>query len=539
MFKSPNREGSKSTHQKGTKLYAAHILNILEKYSGVKSTGEILFLKVSGDSIDKNGRNSIQYYLKQYYAGCKIDRNTITGILNDLCGIDHEFSDLPAVKCVTDSSGSRVLGYYIDTPKLDEGEFTLLASMIQYAPFLKKTTKEAMQKKILTLTKDENYSKTVGKVQIDAKNDRLKSNQALLNVEAIHKASSINMKISFAVNEYLFDKQLHRVETETDIIFSPYEIIPSNNYVFVVGKKNEESVFTHYRVDKLSNIVILNERFDRRDAIDTQKYIDEHPFMINSHQIPCRVTILINENALSDILDEFGLNVEIRKWYKEGYLQVNISATESDVFQWALMHADVATVLDDDSEISARLRRDLRRVADTTTEKYIKTAEDRYWAKVDRCKASWIKDGEHKFACGLDLSNKTEFHELKELEYIAFSEGNNVKDISFITGYPKLKVFKNAGNFIEDYSPLSSVDTLEEIWIANTEIKSLDFLKNIKNLKRLHLNLNTILDYSALYTTLNIDCIVLGKKEQGYIDINLVKSQNPTTTVRDVFVNRK
>ena len=542
MFKNPNRSGRKKTHEKGTKFYAVHILNILEKYSGIKSTGEIIYLKVSGDSLDKNGNYSIQHYLSSmsYYEGQKIDRNTITGILGDLCGLEE--SDLPQVRCVEDSSGSRILGYYIDAPKLNAGEYAFLSSLIQYAPFLQKSTKEAIQKKILTIT-DETYSKTIGQAQASAQSDILKPIYAVSNVEMIHKAITSKLKISFSINEYRFDKQLHQVETDKDVVFSPYEIVSTNNFLFVVGKREGEGELSHYRIDKLSHIKPSVEYFERDIYnLDTQKYINEHPFMNRTDKNPCRAYILIKEEDLDKVIDAFGLDIQIRKYGekygKRGFLQVCVAATENDILHWSLMNADISTVLHNDSEATDRIRRDLRRIAETTAEKYLYSGEDIYWAMVDESKmlkSTKFKRDEKTFCTGLDLSRRTEFHKLKNIASFVLNRENNISNISFISNYKKLKVFRNNQAFVEDYSPLCEIETLEEIWIAGTEIKSLDFLKRLKHLKRLHLNSNTILDFSALYTILNIDYIVLGKKEHEYIDIKKVKVANPNSVVRGLL----
>jgi len=344
MFKNPNRSGRKKTHESGTKFYAVHILNILENYSGVKSTGEIICLKVSGDSIDKNGNYSIQYYLKSYYEGQKIDRNTITGILGDLCGLEE--SDLPQVRCVEDSSGDRILGYYIDAPKLNAGEYAFLSSLIQYAPFLQKTTKEAIQKKILTIT-DETYSKTIGRAQIDAQNDILKPTYAISNAEMINKAITSKLKISFSINEYRFDKKLHQVEIEKDVVFSPYEIVATNNFLFVIGKREGERGLSHYRIDKLSRIKPSTEYFEREIGnVNTQKYINEHPFMSEGKRTVNRCVMNVQIDSLGEIIDEFGLGIDIQtkikgEKIKDGYCRITIpKVIEEDMCKWALMHAD-------------------------------------------------------------------------------------------------------------------------------------------------------------------------------------------------------
>lgn len=510
MIENRNK-GRKKTHDMGTALYAVHILNILEKYTGVTSSGEIKYLKVSGE-------NSIQSHMEKYYNGCKIDRNTISSILSRLCDLDS--SDLPKVKSLLDKKGNRTVGYYVEDPKLDAGEFAMLSSLIQYAPTLRKKTKRTLQKKILSLT-DETYAKTIGLADIDSKNDELKSDIILVTAGKLKEAISYNKKVSFCVNEYMFDKQLHRTETECDVIFSPFELISNNDFMYVIGLRDGESSLVHYRVDKLSSVKMLDSMFERSRYVDTQKYIDEHPFM-KSAKFPVLVSMLIKESAVGNVIDEFGLRIDVKKSSKEGFLQVSLTAAEEDIVMWALMNSNDCEIL-----LPQKIRDRIGVIVRNLSEyKYLRDENDYYRDSLEKA-----KEKGHLLIAFPGFEDRHEHKELVDIESLHVNLVT-IKDISFIEVYQRLRLLQVTSHYVNDFSVLGRLPELQAAYITAEKVKNLAFINESKTLRYLCVFKSEIDDFFALYRKNTLDEICLDAAVIEKLDLAKVKAANPVLIVK-------
>ena len=104
-------------------------------------------------------------------------------------------------------------------------------------------------------------------------------------------------------------------------------------------------------------------------------------------------------------------------------------------------------------------------------------------------------------------SNKSQTHSSHHFEVLKYCKNlvaldlghNNIKDISFISELPQLKVLILACNYIEDITPLENHPTLEYIELFKNRIKDVSVLKSMPNLIDLNLCYNYIEDYSPLY----------------------------------------
>jgi hypothetical protein len=235
------------------------------------------------------------------------------------------------------------------------------------------------------------------------------------------------------------------------------------------------------------------------------------------------------------VFEYFGGRVKIREETArfsgdEYYLVDNLVASDEEVLMFALMYANRVELLSDNDKTELKpLRGALRKTGVSLSEKYLKTPEDKYLAEVDKCSDTGIFAEYHrKFSVpGFDLSKRTEHHNL-DLRYLSL-RNNNITDIFFVNNYKKLAVFKNNGDNILDYSPLSNIETLQEIALENIEIENLNFIKSCKSLRKLTLHSVYVKDCSALYSNLLLDYLVL--YHPYGIDIELVKANNPFTEV--------
>ena len=533
---SRDKETKKSTKKTGvsTSINAAAILDILERFSGYIQNGEMVKLRLETPAKSLDRSLGIKELLKnQYGISLKVDT-----IRNNLIGLQSLFDKI-----------KRNRNYYwIEHNNiLDEGEYKILKAKIESDDSLSPTEKAGMVGKIDSISSS-SYSKKLGSLD-----NSPTSNIALLGnknikktVEIISKAIESEFKISFQLNVYNVNAQ--PCELEDIVTFSPYGITDVKGKFYVIGLEDGVGQLTHYRIDKLSKVQIVKQTIDARDKNSKlQRYLEAHPFMSGSKKL-VRATLKITksddpkDDILGEVFEHFGRGVKIRTieserfFGEEYYLVDNLTASDEEVLMFALMYANRVELLSDNDKTKLNpLRGALRKTGASLSEKYLKTPEDKYLAEVDKCSDMGIFAEYHrKFSVpGFDLSKRTEHHNL-DLRFLSL-RSNNITDISFVSNYKKLAVFKNCSNDILDYSPLVNIETLQEISLEHIETENLSFIKECKSLRKLTLNAVYVSDYSALYSNLALDYLVL--YHLYGIDVELIKANNPYTEV--IVANEK
>jgi len=100
---------------------------------------------------------------------------------------------------------------------------------------------------------------------------------------------------------------------------------------------------------------------------------------------------------------------------------------------------------------------------------------------------------ELRFKWGV-YSNLSALENLRKLKYLYIGQGSHVQDITILGKLNKLVVLHvEAFKKIEDYSPLSALDNLEQLVITGpmlgrTPIKDLEFLRDMPNLRSISIS---------------------------------------------------
>ena len=66
-------------------------------------------------------------------------------------------------------------------------------------------------------------------------------------------------KIKYNYNKYSIDSNKLIIKTNKNNIISPYAIINSLQEFYVVGLKNNEDIIKTFRIDRMTNLTILND----------------------------------------------------------------------------------------------------------------------------------------------------------------------------------------------------------------------------------------------------------------------------------------
>jgi len=158
----------------------------------------------------------------------------------------------------------KTFGYYIAQRQFELPELKLLVDAVQSSHFISKRKSEELIKKLSTLTSKEQAKLLRRQVYVA---DRAKTiNETVYySIDQIHYAINEDRKITFKYFDYdVNKKQVFRKQgklyCETPVTFcwnkDKYYLITYSGYF---------DNFTHYRVDRMSNVNVLDEKGDKFD----------------------------------------------------------------------------------------------------------------------------------------------------------------------------------------------------------------------------------------------------------------------------------
>ena len=174
--------------------------------------------------------------------------------------------------------------------------------------------------------------------------------QIFYNIEVLDEAISKGKKVEFLYNDFGTDKKLHpRVSSNGEprkYVVNPYQMAATNGRYYLIANYDKYDNISHYRVDKISDIKILDESAKKQrelsESINLPKHMAEHIYMFSGESE--RVTMRIEKFLVNDVIDWFGKDVS---FYDETEDEVTASVVVNlkAMRYWAKQYANHVEVL--------------------------------------------------------------------------------------------------------------------------------------------------------------------------------------------------
>jgi predicted DNA-binding transcriptional regulator YafY len=251
---------------------------------------------------------------------------------------------------------SKTTGYYIASRQFELPELKLLVDAVQSSRFITKKKSEELIKKLSSLTSSEQAKQLRRQVYIA---DRAKTiNETVYySIDQIHCAINNHKKITFKYFDYDVSKnRIYRKQGEL------YQATPvtlcwnDDNYYLITYNAKYDSL-THYRVDRMSGVAVLDEK---GDAFDRSKFnIAEHAkrvFGMFSGEI-VRARLSFDNSLVNVVLDHFGKDVRMLS-ADDGWFDISVDVSISPVFlAWMFTFGNKAVIKDPENLIAAMMER--------------------------------------------------------------------------------------------------------------------------------------------------------------------------------------
>ena len=173
--------------------------------------------------------------------------------------------------------------------------------------------------------------------------------QVMFNLDTLNFAITKRRKVSFIFNRYGIDLKLHPRREEPYIV-SPYQMAATNGRYYLIAYDEEKNTFSNYRIDKMTDVKILNipvkpknEIAEFTNGFNLPSHMAEHIYMFSGKSI--WVTFWTTALMIDALIDWFGKDFKILQKTDDKIL-INVKVNEKAIKVWAIQYGDKIEVIE-------------------------------------------------------------------------------------------------------------------------------------------------------------------------------------------------
>ena len=245
---------------------------------------------------------------------------------------------------------SKNFGYFLGERDFQLPELKLLIDVVQASPFLTKTKSMELIAKLEQLTS--RYGARQLRRQVFVMNRLRTVNEALYYaVDGINTAINDNQKISFRYFDWTVDGQKAYRRDGAFYVTDPVALCVDRHY-YLVAYDAAIDDYRHYRVDRISNLTVLDEpRGDLPEGFDLGAYTRTTFDMYNGEST--RITLQLDEKLLNVAIDRFGADAHMRA-VEGGKIELSASVEAGPTFYgWLFQFGPRVKLLSPQDTVSA------------------------------------------------------------------------------------------------------------------------------------------------------------------------------------------
>ena len=324
----------------------------------------LLILKILEEYSNENNpltqQQIIQYLKDNYNEDC--DRRTVARRIKELSYLD----DYDVVKCKK--------GTYLNKT-FEDSDLRLLIDSILFSQNIGSNEVQRLIKKLRSLGDKDFKSKF--KHTFYVKNLRYNDNtQVMYSVDVINEAINKSKKISFTYNRYERVNNIFQLQPKTDKPYkvNPYQMVIATGRYYLIANTDGYDNIVHYRIDKMTNVKILNESSTPERNIlgkstgnfNLPRHMVEHLYMFGGESV--WVKFWICDDITDSLVDWFGTgkNYKILKFENNRFL-IEVKINYSAMKFWAMQFGEYVEIVS-----PTNLRDEIKEVAQDMADKYSK-----------------------------------------------------------------------------------------------------------------------------------------------------------------------
>ncbi len=260
--------------------------------------------KMLWEATDENHTLTVnEIILKLAALGIKAERKSIYDDIVDLqkFGMD--------IECRRGRSNE----YFLASRELALPELKILADVVATSKFITRKKSIKLIKKLEHLTCTYQGKDLERRVQVRNRIENMHES-VYSAVDKLHKAIAKKKKISFNCWEWTLEKKEKVRKNSGKFVVSPCVLCWDNDRYYLAVYSNETRDFKYYRVDKMSEVIILDKPCDfatMKQGLDLTIHTKKH-FGMDAGKVQ-RVCLYCDNSLTGAMIDRFGQDVIIRK----------------------------------------------------------------------------------------------------------------------------------------------------------------------------------------------------------------------------------
>lgn len=320
-----------------------YILNILKKYT---------------DEDHMFSATEIQLKIKEIY-NVEIDTRTIRRNINLLkYKLNYDIS--------TRDDNNK--GYYLNRdPETDfePGEIRAIIDNFSYANYIVPSVAKNIIKKCKNIQTVYENDK-IKDYQIYANDSKTENVEVIKNIEDISESIYQHKKVKFEYWKYVITNKLEKKIVSTPIV-SPFAIVYNKQEFYLIGVKEGKNRFYNYRLDRIKNIQILDNKITiKKKKSEIQDFAESSIEMFGGKKE--EIEAICHIWLLDTIFDTFGRNVTIEKIPNDDKsFKLIVDANPLGFRMWAMRNIDLVEVKKPKS-----LRNEMKEIIKNAEQKYNK-----------------------------------------------------------------------------------------------------------------------------------------------------------------------
>lgn len=251
-------------------------------------------------------------------------------------------------------------GYYVASHQFELAELKLLVDAIQCSRFITEKKSNDLIRKIESLTSEPQARTLQRQVYVS---DRVKTmNESIYyNIDTLHSAISAGVQITFRYFEWALDFssqqriQKHYRKNGARYQVSPWALTWDDENYYMVAYDHASDSIRHYRVDKMENISVTDERREGQRLFQEQFNIAAYSRKMFSMFAGEEKNVrLLCENRFIGVLrDRFGADLMVQK-VDESHFAITVSvAISPHFFSWVFGLGGAVKILEPEDVCSA------------------------------------------------------------------------------------------------------------------------------------------------------------------------------------------
>jgi len=235
------------------------------------------------------------------------------------------------------------IGYYVASRDFELPELKLLVDAVVSSKFITEKKSLELIGKLKNLVSVFDAGKLARQVHVQ---NRVKTmNESIYyNVDALHEAIAGARQVSFKYFDYNIKKERVFRHDGKKYKVSPVALLWDNENYYLVAKSDDHKGFTHYRVDKMASICLLDEKRDENaNNFNPADYSKKIFGMFGGSDTG--VSLRFDNSIAGVVIDRFGKNVTMIPDGDDGFI-VNVKVVLSPVFYgWLFQFGELCEVV--------------------------------------------------------------------------------------------------------------------------------------------------------------------------------------------------